>query len=260
MNMFAAFWRSTIGKKVVMAVTGVIMIGFVIGHVSGNLLVFRGAETFNRYAALLKGLGGLLWAARLGLLVALVLHFTAAYQLTLAARAARPTDYARREPQVSTWASRTMRWGGVLLLVFIGLHLAQFTFGWIDQASFSETDAYNNVMVGFRNGWWVLFYEVAMISLGFHLFHGAWASVRTLGISRPSQHPFHRRIATLIAVGVWLAFSIIPLGVYAGIAKPEGDPGTTAMVPTASVPTASVPTTMVPSARARAAASPTRTP
>lgn len=236
MNMFAAFWRSTIGKKVVMAVTGVLMIAFVIGHVSGNLLVFRGAETFNRYAALLKGLGGLLWAARLGLLAALMLHVTASYQLTRAAAAARPARYARREPQVSTWASRTMRWGGMLLFVFIGLHLAQFTFGWIDHATFSETDAYSNVMVGFRNPWWVLFYEVSMVALGFHLFHGAWASVRSLGVARPSGHPLHRRIATLIAVGVWLAFSIIPLGVYAGIAKPAAGPDTTVAAPAAATP------------------------
>lgn len=237
MSTLGSFWRSTVGKKVVMAVTGLAMIAFVIGHVSGNLLVFRGAETFNHYAGILKGLGGLLWVARAGLVVAVVLHFIAAYQLTQGARAARPEDYARRVPQVSTWASRSMRWGGVLLLVFIVLHLAQFTFGWIDRATFSETDAYSNVMIGFRNGWWVLFYEVAMVALGLHLFHGAWASVRTLGLSRPSRHPMHRRIATLLAVGVWLAFAIIPIGVYAGIAPPSLGPDTTAAYPSATSPT-----------------------
>ena len=253
MNFLAAFWRSTIGKKVVMAVTGVIMIGFVIGHVSGNLLVFRGAEAFNHYAGFLKSLGGILYAARAGLLVSVVLHFTAAYQLTQLARVARPVEYTRREPQVSTWASRTMRWGGVLLLLFIVLHLAQFTLGWIDRDAFSETDVYNNVMIGFRNLWWVLFYELAMVMLGFHIFHGAWSSVRTLGVAKPSRHPLHRRVAVVLGVGVWLAFSIIPAGVYFGVAKPVPAPGasTAAVVPASAhdaarqtyVPVSATPTT-----------------
>ncbi len=219
MGVIGTFWASTIGKKIVMAVTGVAMIGFVIAHVSGNLLVFRGPEAINHYAALLKSLGGLLWMARAGLLVSVVLHFTAAYQLTQMAKAARPQDYAKRAPQVSTLASKTMRWGGVLLLFFIVFHLAHFTLGWVDRTTFSETDVYNNMIVAFNNPLYVLFYVVAMVFLGLHLFHGAWASVRTLGLSKPSQHPLHRRIATVIAVGVWLAFTVIPLGIMAGAAK-----------------------------------------
>ncbi|MBI3791039.1 MAG: succinate dehydrogenase cytochrome b subunit [Gemmatimonadetes bacterium] len=234
MSAIAAFWRSTIGKKVVMAVTGIIMVAFIIGHVAGNLQVFAGAERFNRYAAFLKGLGELLWLARLGLLVSVVLHFTAAYQLTMIARAARPADYAKRNPQVSTFASRSMRWGGVLLLVFLVFHLAQFTLGWVDSTTFSHTDAYNNVMIGFSNPIYVAFYELAMVALALHLFHGAWASVRTLGLSKPSQHPLHRRVATVIAMAVWLGFAIIPLGVLLGLAKPATEPTATAAAPSAS--------------------------
>ena len=224
MGVIGTFWASTIGKKVVMAVTGLAMIGFVIAHVSGNLLVFRGPDAINHYAALLKGLGGALWVARAGLLASVVLHFTAAYQLTQMANAARPQDYAKRAPQVSTLASKTMRWGGVVLLFFIVFHLAHFTLGWVDRTTFSETDVYNNMIVAFNNPLYVLFYVVAMVFLGLHLFHGAWASVRTLGLSKPSQHPLHRRIATVIAVGVWLAFTVIPLGIMAGVAKrvPDG--------------------------------------
>ena len=227
MGPIGAFWQSTIGKKVVMAVTGLAMIGFVIGHVSGNLLVFRGPEAINSYAALLKSLGGFLWAARIGLIVSVVLHFTAAWQLTQAARAARPADYAMRTPQVSTLASRTMRWGGVLLLVFIVFHLAHFTLGWVDRTTFSETDVFSNMMVAFANPWYVAFYLVAMVALALHLFHGAWASVRTLGVSKPSRHPLHRRIATVLAVGIWLAFTVIPVGIYLGFATRAGT-GTTA--------------------------------
>ena len=224
MGVIGTFWASTIGKKIVMAVTGLAMIGFVIGHVSGNLLVFRGPDAINHYAAFLKGLGGVLWMARAGLLASVVLHFTAAYQLTQMAKAARPQDYAKRVPQVSTLASKTMRWGGVLLLFFIVFHLAHFTLGWVDRTTFSETDVYNNMIVAFNNPLYVVFYVVAMVFLGLHLFHGAWASVRTLGLSKPSRHPLHRRIATVIAFGVWLAFTVIPLGIMAGVAKrvPDG--------------------------------------
>ena len=115
------FWRSTIGKKVVMAVTGIMMLGFVVAHVTGNLLVFRGAQHMNEYGAFLKGLGGLLWAMRLALLLAVILHVVAAVQLTRRSRAARPIDYRGRQPQVSTLAARTIRWGGVLLALFIVL-------------------------------------------------------------------------------------------------------------------------------------------
>ena len=231
MSGLLVFWGSSIGKKVVMAVTGVILVGFVIGHMSGNLLVFRGSEAFNHYAAFLKGLGGLLWMARAGLLVSVVLHFTAAYQLTQLAKAARPADYAMRTPQVSTLASRTMRWGGVLLLFFIVFHLAQFTLGWVDSSTFSHTDAYNNVIVGFSNPLYVAFYVVAMLALGLHLFHGTWASMRTLGLAKPSRHPLHRRVGTAIAVVVWLGFTVIPLGVFLGIAKSAPEATATASAP-----------------------------
>ena len=217
MSMLAAFWRSTIGKKIVMAVTGVIMIGWIVGHVSGNLLMFRGADAMNHYAAFLKSLGGLLWLVRGLLLAAVILHIASAYQLTMIARRARVHDYEQRVPQVSTWASRTMRWGGVLLLFFIVFHLAHFTFGWIDSATFSDTDVYSNVVIGLRQPLYAAFYILAMGALGLHIFHGAWASVRTMGLAKPSSQPLHRRLATVLAIGVWLGFSLIPIGVMFGI-------------------------------------------
>ena len=118
------FYRSTIGKKIIMAVTGLIGIGFVIGHMAGNLQAFIGQTKLNAYGALLHGpLAELLWVVRMVLIVAVALHVVMAWQLTLGARAARPIGYQNREPQVSTFASRTMRWGGALLLVFIVLHI-----------------------------------------------------------------------------------------------------------------------------------------
>ena len=215
MRLLLDFWASTIGKKVVMAVTGIVLVGFVVFHMLGNLQVFLGADVFNRYAALLKASEELLWIARSGLIIAAVLHIITAYQVTMINRRARPAGYAKTELQVATWASRTMRWGGVLLAVFIIYHLGHFTTGDFHPA-FSPHGAYGNVILGFRSLPVVLFYLVAMVALGLHLFHGAWAGFRTLGLSKPSPQPIHRTIALWIAIGVWAGLSVIPLAVYLG--------------------------------------------
>jgi len=211
------FYSSSTGKKAVMGITGLIGIGFVIGHMAGNLLVLQGQEEMNSYAHFLRSTGELLWIVRGVLVVAVVLHVIAAVQLTVQNRAARPAGYARREPQVSTLASRTMRWGGGLLLAFIVLHILHFTTGTLRPAgSFDRVDVYSNVVSGFRIWWVSLFYLASMIALGFHLYHGAWSSVRSLGASRPSRNPLSRRVALTVAVVVWLGFSIVPLAVIGG--------------------------------------------
>ena len=212
------FWHSTIGKKIVMAVTGVLLVAFIIGHALGNLIVFRGAEAFNAYAALLKRNVNLLWMVRAGLIVAAVLHIVTALQLTRRQQSARPVDYARRDPQVSTLASRTIRWGGVLLLVFLVYHLLHLTTGSL-HPSFSHTDAYRNVIVGFGVWWVALVYIVAMGALGLHLYHGVWSSIRTLGLARPSHQPLKRRAALVIALGVTIAFVAIVTAVAAGFVR-----------------------------------------
>jgi succinate dehydrogenase cytochrome b subunit len=225
MRWLVQLYRSTIGKKIIMAVTGLIGIAFVFLHMVGNLQVFIGQDKFDAYAALLHGpLAELLWVARAVLIVAVLLHVLMAWQLTQRAHAARPVDYRKREAQVSTLSSRTMRWGGVLLLVFIVFHILHFTVGAIDPAGvYHNTDAmgrhdiYGDVVASFRI-WWVSgFYILSMVFLGLHLFHGAWSSLRTLGVARPSEHPLHRRIAAAVAVVVWLGFTLVPLGVIAGI-------------------------------------------
>lgn len=203
-----------------MAVTGVIGIGYVILHVIGNLLVFQGPEAINSYATFLKGLGELLWVLRAVLLAAVVLHVVAAYQLTVMSRAARPVGYAKREPQTSTWASRSMRFGGVLLLVFIVVHILQFTTGTVDPArAFSREDVYGNIVASFRIWWVTLFYVTAMVALGMHLLHGAWASVRTIGVRQPSPSPLRKRAGLVIAAFVWAGFTIVPLAVFLGFLR-----------------------------------------
>jgi succinate dehydrogenase / fumarate reductase cytochrome b subunit len=210
-----------------MAVSGLIGIGFVILHMAGNLQVFVSQDKINSYGALLHGpLAELTWLLRIVLIVAVVLHVLMAYQLTMLSRAARPIGYEHKEPQVATLASRTMKWGGVLLLVFIVVHLLHFTTETIDPGGWrgmtdnqGHRDVYGNIIASFRIWWVAAFYIVAMIALGLHLYHGAWSSVRTLGYAKTSAHPLQRRIALIVTIVVWLGFTIVPVGVIAGVIR-----------------------------------------
>ena len=210
-----------------MAVTGLIWVGFVILHMAGNLQAFLGAEKLNNYAAMLHGpLEEVVWLQRVLLFAALVLHVLMAYQLTRRAAAARPVGYQMREPQVSTYSSRLMRWGGVVILIFIILHILHFTTRSIGPAGFADqTDAaghfdlYHAVVSSFRIWWVAALYVVTMIFLGFHLWHGAWASIRTLGYAKPSDNPLKRRIAAGLATAVWVGFVLVPIGVLVGLIK-----------------------------------------
>jgi succinate dehydrogenase cytochrome b subunit len=217
MNRALALWRTSVGKKAVMAVTGLIMVAYLITHVLANLMVFQGPAKINAYSRFLHGTGGALWAARLVLLAAVVLHIVAAIQLTSRRQAARPVGYAAgRESQVSTFASRTIRWGGALILVFLVYHILHFTLGTV-HPSFVEGDPYHNVVAGFMSPLVVAFYELALVAVGLHLYHGIWSSGRSLGISAPSPHPLKRQLALALALLVWAGFAVIPIAVYAGV-------------------------------------------
>jgi succinate dehydrogenase / fumarate reductase cytochrome b subunit len=227
MRGVVVFYRSTIGKKIIMGLTGLVGVAFVIAHMAGNLQVFIGARKLNAYGAALHGpLAELTWLVRIVLIVAVALHVTMAVQLTRRASAARPIGYERKDAQVATIASRTMGWGGVLLAVFIVLHLLHFTTETIDPAGWrgmtdsdGNRDVYGNIVASFHIWWVAAFYIVAMLALGLHLFHGAWSSVRTLGHAKRSPQPLHRRIALAVAVLVWLGFTIIPVAVLAGVLR-----------------------------------------
>ena len=211
------FWQSTVGKKIVMSVTGLIMVGFVLLHMIGNLQIFEGAARINAYSHFLHyTINELLWLVRVVLLVAVVLHIVAAIQLTRTDRAAQPVDYRRREPQAATVASRSMRWGGLALALFIVFHLLHLTTGTIQPVAFAPGDVYANVVGGFRIWWVTLIYVLAMIALGLHIFHGAWSSIRTLGLNRPKAQPMRRPVAALVAVILWAGFSVVPVAVFLG--------------------------------------------
>jgi succinate dehydrogenase / fumarate reductase cytochrome b subunit len=156
------------------------------------------------------------------LLAAVILHVVAAVQLSRARLAARPTGYKHgSQREVSTLASRTIRWGGALLLVFVVFHILHFTTLSIFR-DYSRTDVYANVVRGFSVWWVVLLYVAAMTALGLHLYHGVWSSLRTLGGSKPSANPLRRPAAAALAIALWLGFTVIPLAVFAGLVRPHG--------------------------------------
>ncbi len=214
-----AFIRSNIGLKVIMAVTGLIMVGYLLTHVAANLLVFRGPELINGYSAMLHGQPAFLWTARIVLIVSLIAHVWSAIVLTRRERAARPVAYGKWQPQVSTFASRTMRWGGLLVLFFLIWHILQFTTGTVQPAPFVEGDPHGNVMRAFQIPWVVALYVVAMAAVGLHLFHGTWSAFRSLGLVKPSEHALRHRTSLIFAGFIWLGFTIIPLAIFAGLGR-----------------------------------------
>jgi succinate dehydrogenase / fumarate reductase, cytochrome b subunit len=218
-------WRTSVGKKIVMAVTGIVLLLFVIAHMLGNLKIYLGAEAYNHYAVFLREVGGplvprsvLLWIARLGLLACVVLHIVAAYQTTLQSRAARLVPYRRKERLAFSYSSYTMRWGGVLILLFVIYHILHFTFGTV-HPSFEHGDVYHNVVAGFSVPVVSLVYILMMVVLGFHLYHGLWSSFQTLGINHPRYNTWRRPTALAVALIVVIGNISIPLAVLTRIVK-----------------------------------------
>ena len=218
MHREATFTGSSIGKKVVMAATGLVLFGFVVGHMVGNLQVFLGADALNTYAELLRHFlhGQGIWIARAGLIVAVVLHIWAATALTLSNWSARPEGYREWQARESTYASRTMVWSGPLLALFILYHLAHFTTG-AAHPDFVTTDVYRNVVLGFRNPFASAFYILSMLALGLHMYHGVWSMLQTLGLSHARWNPW-RRVFSGVVTGVVVFGNIsIPVAVLTGV-------------------------------------------
>ena len=214
------FLASSIGRKVVMAVTGVILFLFVLGHMFGNLQVYLGPEAMNHYAVYLRQVlhGAGLWVARGVLLAAVVLHIWAATSLTLRSRAARPVGYRERQWREATYASRTMRWSGVILFFFIIYHLLHFTTGTV-HPNFVEGDVYHNFVTGFQSVPVSIFYILAMIFLGLHLRHGVWSMFQTLGVSHPRYIAIAKACAWAFAALIVIGNVSFPIAVLAGVIK-----------------------------------------
>jgi len=223
MSSFPSLYRSAIGKKAIMAITGLVLFGFVLVHMLGNLKLYQGPEKINAYGEWLREVGspaipheGLLWIARLVLLGAVGLHILSATQLTLINLRARPKDYRDREAIQATYASRTMRWGGVIIALFVVYHLAHFTWGTV-HPDFIPGDVYHNVVRGFQVWWVSAFYLVAQVALGFHLSHGLWSMFQSLGWwHSEADKDWRRTFAVTFALVITLGNISFPLAVLAG--------------------------------------------
>jgi len=209
------FFSSTIGKKIVMALTGAIGVGYVVAHMLGNLQVFEGAAKINSYAALLKSNVGLLWTARSILIAAVSLHVFVAYQLACTSQESRPIGYKRWRAVGSDFASRTMRWTGLLLAFFIVYHLLHLTTGTVHPA-FIESNVYHNVISGFRVWYVSVVYIIAMLMLALHLYHGVWSMCESLGVNYPRFNRLSRALSTILTAIVVVGFIAIPAAVLLG--------------------------------------------
>jgi succinate dehydrogenase / fumarate reductase cytochrome b subunit len=201
-----------------MAATGVILFGFVVGHMIGNLQAFEGAAKLNAYGHFLRSIPEVLYAVRAVLLLAVGLHIWAATGLALKNYSARPTGYAVKKNISSTYASRTMYWSGPILLAFIIFHLLHLTAGVIRPGgSFEEGDVYGNLVAGFSVWYVSAWYIFSMILLGLHLRHGVWSMFQSLGFSHPRHTPVLKAVALIFALVVAGGFISIPLSVLTGI-------------------------------------------
>ena len=220
-------YRTSIGKKVIMSVTGFVWIAYVVLHMYGNLKAFVGPEYYNAYAEGLRTLGGpifghlqLLYIARIVFVVSIVLHVWSAWSLYRQAATARPQSYAMYRVVQADYAARTMRYGGVLILLFLLLHLAQLTWG-VRAVSpeFVPGDPYDNLVAIFQSPIYTAAYLIALVVLGFHLFHGAWSMFQTLGILNRKYDPYVRGFALLLALVIPIGFAAVPLAIMFGFVQ-----------------------------------------
>jgi succinate dehydrogenase / fumarate reductase cytochrome b subunit len=225
MSWFSDFYRSAVGKKAVMAVTGIILFGFVLIHMIGNMHLYEGPQYLNDYGRFLRQVGApaippqaALLIARFVLLAAVLLHIWAAWQVSRMNREARPARYLQRQTVHTSYASRTMRWGGVIIALFVVYHILHFTTGTV-HPSFEEGNVYHNVVAGFQVWWVALFYIVAQIALGFHLYHGLWSLFQSLGWSHPRFNLWRNGFAHAFAWIITLGNISFPLAVLTGLVR-----------------------------------------
>lgn len=216
-----AFYASTVGKKVAMAASGFLVVGWLLLHMLGNVAIFAGREKYNAYAALLAA-PALLWTQRIVLLLAVSVHVHAAVSLWRLSAAARPRGYRARKNLATDHAARSMRWGGVTLLAFLLFHLLQLTVGVTGFLgyTFVRHDVYNNAVQGFLSPWVAGFYLTAQVALGLHLYHGVWSMTQTLGWDHPTLHGLRRSVALVVTLAITMGLSSLPIAVQAGWLRP----------------------------------------
>lgn len=226
MSWFGKYLKSSVGAKHLMAVTGIMLIGFVLAHMLGNLQIFMGQAAINAYAVKLKSLGGLLWVMRGGLVIAVLLHVFSAMRLVSMNSAARPVKYKKPFTEKSTFASRTMKWGGIIVVLFLIFHLVQLTLGGgplsdnfnlLDE--YGRHDVYNMTVLGFQNVAVSASYLVAMVALCFHLSHGVSSMFQSLGINHSKYNGIIKMAGPGFATLVLIGNCSMPIAVLAGMVK-----------------------------------------
>jgi succinate dehydrogenase / fumarate reductase, cytochrome b subunit len=221
-----AFYEAYIGKKVVMAATGVILFGYVIGHLLGNLQIYMGAAQMNRYAQFLHSQGALLWVVRSLLIACVGLHIVSSFQLWLQKRRARPVAYVKKDDIPASYASRTMIWSGPIIAAFVVFHVLHLTTGSVGlnyrapreiAAGGEQFFAYQNVISGFQHPAVAIAYIFAIALLTMHLYHGIWSMFQSVGASHPRYTPLLKKAAHAIAIAVAAGYISIPVSVQLGL-------------------------------------------
>ncbi len=222
-----SFPNTTIGKKVIMAITGLIWVGYLVMHMYGNLKVFSGPEHFNEYAVGLRTLGApvfgyshLLLVARLVFVGSILLHIWAAVTLTKLNKESRPVNYAQKKRLSANAANLTMIYGGVAIIIFIIYHLMHFTLGVPGvHPSFEGHEAYHNVVAGFRSYAFIpaIIYLLALVPLAFHLYHGTWSMFQTMGLNNKTYSHMLKILALILAIVIPIGFATVPVAVMIGL-------------------------------------------
>ncbi|WP_406499594.1 succinate dehydrogenase [Streptomyces sp. NBC_00846] len=222
-SMTRTLWDSSVGKKTIMAVSGLIMLLYLVVHMIGNLKIFFGAGEFNHYAHWLRTMGEpflhyewALWIVRVVLVAAVVLHATSAYQLSRRDIRARPAKYVHKKPRAS-YATRTMRWGGIILALFIVWHILDLTTGTVHSGGFQSGHPYQNVVDTFSTWYGNTIYIVAMLALGLHVQHGFWSAAQTLGAGNATRDRVLKTTATVLALVLTVGFISVPVAVMTGV-------------------------------------------
>lgn len=225
LNAISSFTSSSIGRKWIVALTGLALFGFVVGHLVGNLQIFLGPESINRYGAFLKSTGELLWLARIGLLVMLVLHIVYTIKLSIENRAARPERYAVTKRRATTFAGRMMIWSGLMVFCFIVYHLLHFTTHNVDPSYAALHDAqgrhdvYRMMVLGFSNKAASAFYILGVGLLAMHLNHGFASLFQTLGLKTTKLAPFWHKSGQALSWLIFIGYASMPVAVLAGVIR-----------------------------------------
>jgi succinate dehydrogenase / fumarate reductase, cytochrome b subunit len=219
MQKALTLFSTTIGKKAALAVSGLILFGFVLQHMIGNLQVFLGPEVFNHYCETLKSMPALVWAERIVMSTAVIVHVVMMFQLYDRSYAARPVAYRKVKSTAATYASATMKYTGPMLFLYIVFHILHLTAPGLSLGDYEHNpnDVYANFVNGFQVPWVVLVYVVANLFLGIHLFHGAWSLFRTLGFDNPRYNLTRKRIAQGLAILITTGNVVMPLAVFFGL-------------------------------------------